>query len=198
MKRSIPLLLPLLLVASLMMVGYAWARPAEPAFVDLRPAQEQRLLERVGDSPAPYRRLLRKSYSRTRIRASSEFVNGSYVLNKGAGDNRRFVVFLDVMTRRAGEYGDHLTLHELGHVIDNGFFDAADDERFLDLFRTSPKWRECFETPEGSAAPCVPEQEVLADQLAFYATGKLRFRSSYDVPPLASRAAMGEAIRAGA
>lgn len=131
------------------------------------------------------------------MRTSSEIQNGSYVLNRGQGDNRRFVVFLDLTTRQGGEYGDHLTLHELGHVVANSFFDEADYERFFGLFRESPDWRECFTTPQGSGIPCVPREEVLADQLAFYATGNLDFRSSYDVPPLAERQAMAQAIRAG-
>ena len=38
----------------------------------------------------------------------------------------------------------------------------------------------------------------MADQLAFYATGNLELRSSYDVPPSADRAALREAIKTSA
>jgi hypothetical protein len=133
-----------------------------------------------------------------KIQPSGEILYGSYVLNKRRGGEPYFVVFLDLTTLKAGDYGDHLTLHELGHVVANYYFDATDYERFFALFRQSPDWRECFETPEGAAIPCVPDEEILADQLAFYANGKLEFRSSYDVPPLAETTAMAEAIVASA
>lgn len=42
----------------------------------------------------------------------------------------------------------------------------------------------------------MPESEVRADQLAFYATGNLKARSSYDVPPLADRPSMTAVIAA--
>lgn len=141
-----------------------------PDFRDFPRGQQQRLLERVNESPAPYRRLVKATYPRMRIKASSEILNGAY--------------------------GDHLTLHELGHVVANRYFDETDYERFFELFRRSADWRERFETPEGSIVPCVPREEALADQLAFYATGKLEFRSSYDVPPLAGAAAMADTIQA--
>lgn len=47
-----------------------------------------------------------------------------------------------------------------------------------------------------SDIPCVPREEVLADQIAFYATANLGFRSSYEVPPLASAVEMEQAIQA--
>ena len=176
--------------------GLAVAKPPHPDFRDFPDAQQRRVLERVGDAPAPYRRLVRASYPFTKVRASFDMINGSYIAVKGEGEKQRFVVFLDRKTRRSGAYGDHLTTHELGHVIDHRYFDEADDERFFDLFRTSPNWRDCFETGQ-EAIPCVPDDEVLADPLAFYATGNLEVRSSYNVPPLAEPAAMGEAIQAG-
>ena len=113
------------------------------------------------------------------------------------GGRKHYVVLLDVLTRKGGTYGDHLTVHELGHVIANEWFDDADYERFFDLFRESPNWRDCFETEPGYPIPCDLDTEILADQLAFYATGNLRVRSSYDIPPLADASSMAAAIRAG-
>jgi hypothetical protein len=177
-------------------VTAAIAGPAKPRFDDFPPQHAELLLERVRSAPAPYRRLLRAAFPRTKIRATREY-NASYVAIERRGGVNHYVMYLDLKTRRKGAYGDHLTTHELGHVIHHEWFDDADYQRFFDLFRQSPNWRDCFETgiPEN---PCVNEQEILADQLAFYATGNLDFRSDYNVPPLADRPSMTAAINASA
>jgi hypothetical protein len=186
------------LVAALALVAAtaAVAAPPKPQFEDFPRNQQKRLLERVASAPAPYRRALRATYSRVTLRVSGEIQNGSYITTKERGGEKQFVVYLDLMTRKPGRYGNHLTLHELGHVIANEWFDQADYDRFWELFRQSPSWRDCFETGSPDI-PCVPDSEVLADQLAFYGTGVLGFRSSYDVPPLADPPAMTAAIEAG-
>lgn len=178
-----------------LLAGTAFAAPPRPAFEDMPRKQERRLLDRVAEAPAPYRRLLRATYPRLEIRALYEYA-ASYVTTRQRGGEKRHVVHLDIGTRAGGAYGDHLTTHELGHVIANEWFDEADYERFFELFRQSPNWRECFETEPGYPVPCDVNTEILADQLAFYATGNLEFRSSYDIPPLADRAAMTAAIAA--
>lgn len=164
-------------VAAVSFAGVAVAKPPKPDFRDFPAGQQRLLLERVNEAPAPYRRLVEATYPRIKVRASSEFINGGYVLNRGEGAGQRFVVFLDLKTRRRGAYGDHLTVHELGHVAANRYFDEAEYERFFELFRRSANWSECFESGSPDI-PCVPREEVLADQLAFYVTGKLEFRSS--------------------
>ena len=192
MKRA----LPAVVAAGLCFAAMAGAAGPNPPFdKDFPRAQAERVLERVAAAPEPYRRLLRAVYDRTRIRPTGEFFNGSYMAVKERGGEKHFVVFLDRKTRRRGAYGDHLTTHELGHVLDHEYFDDADDQRFFDLFRESPNWRDCFETGVPDI-PCVPDSEVLGDQLAFYATGNLDFRSSYNVPPLADRPSMTAVINA--
>ena len=188
----------LLLAAAIVLcsTSAAIAKPPRPDFEDFPRKDQRRLLERVREAPGPYRRLLRSTYRRVEIQASYEY-NASSVTTKMRGGRKHYVVSLDVLTRERGTYGDHLTLHELGHVIANDWFDDADYERFFDLFRQSPDWRDCFETEPGYPIPCDLDTEILADQLAFYATGNLRFRSSYDIPPLAKRSEMAAAIKAG-
>jgi len=182
---------------AVLFTGVAAGKPPLPNLKALNKGDQKRLLERVKEAPAPYRRLLRATYSQTKVRPSDEVINGSYITTKVRGGEKRFVVFLDQMTRKGGEYGDFLTVHELGHVIANEYFDEADYQRFFDLFRQSPDWQECFETAPGFDPPCDFETEILADQLAFYATGNLEFRSSYDIPPLADEGSMAAAIEAG-
>ena len=176
-------------------MAVAGAAPPRPEFVDFPRVQKDRVLDRVAAAPRPFRRLLRATYARTKIYATGEFINGSYMAVKERAGAKHYDVYLDRKTRRRGAYGDHLTTHELGHVIDHEWFDDADDQRFFDLFRQSPNWRECFETGSPDI-PCVPESEVLGDQLAFYATANLDFRCSYNVPPLADRPSMTAVIRA--
>jgi hypothetical protein len=171
------------LVASLWAAGYATAS-ARPTFKGFPRKEQQRLLDRVSRAPAPYKRLLRATYSRMVIRAATENIDGDYVTVKVRQGQKHYIVDLDRETRKGGEYGDHLTLHELGHVIDHEWFDDADDNRFFDLFRQSPQWQDCFETQPGYPIPCDYDEEILADQLAFYATGNLDFRGPYDIPPL--------------
>jgi len=195
-RRSLRRLLILFLccaLAAIPLAGSATAKPPKPDFRGFSAGEQKRLLSRVNDAPAPYRRLLEATYPRIKLKASSDF--GSYVVNRGEGASQRFTVFLDPPTRDRGKYGDHLTVHELGHVVANRYFDEPDYQRFFELFRRSPNWRECFETGSPDI-PCVFREEVLADQLAFYANGDLEFRSSYDVPPLASAAEIAEAIQA--
>ncbi len=174
----------------------AIAKPPLPDFKKFPRKDEQRVLERVRDAPRPYRRLLRATYPQVVVRASYEY-NASSVTTRKRGGEKRYIVDLDVLARKGGAFADHLTLHELGHVIANEWFDDADYERFFDLFRRSPNWRDCFKTEPGYPIPCDLDTEILADQLAFYATGNLKVRSSYDIPPLADRRSMAEAIRAG-
>ena len=189
---------PTLLLAGIVLLcsaGTAVAKPPLPDFQDFSRKDQQRVLERVKEAPAPYRRLLRATYPRVEIQASYEY-NASSVTTKMRGGRKHYVVLLDVLTRKGGAYGDHLTVHELGHVIANEWFDRADYKRFFNLFRRSPDWRDCFETEPGYPIPCDLDTEILADQLAFYATGNRKIRSSYDIPPLADAASMARAIRA--
>ena len=176
--------------------GAATAAVPRPDFKDVPRKDQKRFLERVREAPAPYRRLLRATYPQVEIHASYEY-NASSVTTKKRGGKKRYIVQLDVLARKGGAFGDHLTLHELGHVIANEWFDDADYKRFFDLFRQSPDWQDCFETEPDYPIRCDLDTEILADQLAFYATGNLKVRSSYDIPPLADRPSMAEAIRAG-
>jgi hypothetical protein len=45
--------------------------------------------------------------------------------------------------------------------------------------------------PPGSSSRCVRSNEIVADQFAFWATGRRGVRSSYGVPPLLHRAELG-------
>jgi hypothetical protein len=72
-------------------------------------------------------------------------------------------------------------LHEFGHVVDTIGLDVAGETEVQKLFATSPDWLDCFfYRPLG----CVPPEELLADQFAFFATGISPAEVSYGDPPL--------------
>ncbi len=72
-------------------------------------------------------------------------------------------------------------LHEFGHVVDTIGLDVAGETEVQKLFATSPDWPDCFfYRPLG----CVPPDELLADQFAFWATGISPVDASYGDPPL--------------
>jgi hypothetical protein len=72
-------------------------------------------------------------------------------------------------------------LHEFGHVVDTIGLDVAGELEMQKLFATSPDWLDCFfYRPLG----CVPPEELLADQFAFWATGISPVDVSYGDPPL--------------
>lgn len=78
-----------------------------------------------------------------------------------------------------------VTLHELGHIVDYIGLDAAAYADFRALFRSSPRWRNCF-PDDWSDTGCVPFSEILADQFAYWATGLAADPSGgYGDPPLA-------------
>jgi hypothetical protein len=72
-------------------------------------------------------------------------------------------------------------LHEFGHVVDSIGLDVAGELAVQKLFAASPDWRDCFfYRPLG----CVPPEELLADQFAFWATGISPVDVGYGDPPL--------------
>ena len=72
-------------------------------------------------------------------------------------------------------------LHEFGHVVDTIGLDVSGELAVQKLFQASPDWLDCFfYRPLG----CVPPEELLADQFAFWATGNSPVDVSYGDPPL--------------
>ena len=88
-----------------------------------------------------------------------------------------------------------VTLHELAHIIDYIGLDEAAYRDFRALFRSSPRWRNCF-PDDWSDTGCVPFSEILADQFACWATGLLADPSGgYGDPPLAAPADFEAVLR---
>ena len=87
-----------------------------------------------------------------------------------------------------------MTVHELGHVVVNGFFEPRDWQRAFGVFSSSAWWRDCFPAPQGSFDPCVGDDEILAEQIAFMGSPSW-LRTSYKVPPLATPAQMSAILR---
>ena len=91
----------------------------------------------------------------------------------------------------------HVFYHELGHILDYYGFDEPAHNVFARAFRASSRWR-CFPSKDLLALhfnpkACVPFQEILADQIAFWALGDRAGTThvGYGDPPLLSPAAFG-------
>jgi hypothetical protein len=80
--------------------------------------------------------------------------------------------------------------HEAGHAVDLLLLSRRDDEAFSEAFRRSANWRSCF----GFAGSCLDEDEVFAEQFAYWATGDRVSRSSYRIPPLMGPVAFGRLL----
>lgn len=109
----------------------------------------------------------------------------------GAGAAPRFVVAYGPFTLLRGGYGAHMVLHELGHVVDNALLDDDERDALTGAWLTAPAWVDCYPQPTGSSSRCVPWTEIFAEQFAFYGTGDLDMRTTYNVPPLLGRDRFG-------
>jgi hypothetical protein len=80
--------------------------------------------------------------------------------------------------------------HEAGHAVDLLLLSRRDDEAFSEAFRRSANWRSCF----GFAGTCLDQDEVFAEQFAYWATGDRVSRSSYRIPPLMGPVTFGRLL----
>jgi hypothetical protein len=173
----------------------ARAAGAQPRFIHVDGAERQLFLHRVDAAPPVLRRLIKDIYPRLRVRTSHGKLGGGNrtitIINRGP---YKFAVALSERTLGPGIYGRHMTMHELGHVVTNAYFDEADYGNAFELFGSSPRWRDCFPSQPGALDPCVGSDEILAEQIAFLVPPR-SFRTTYGVPPLASRRAMERLLR---
>jgi hypothetical protein len=122
---------------------------------------------------------------------------GNYTATNIDGDGFSFEVGLNPKNFRLGnQLGYHLEAHELSHIIANSYSDNKVYDTYFNFWHRSPAWRDCFPQKSPPAMnPCVPIDEIFADQLAFWATGNGKVRSSYKLPPLASHSSMNRLAR---
>jgi len=194
MRADVRCVTVLFLVVAVIPVTNATAKAPRPDFVDLSTRQARLFLERVRRAPGPFSQAVAANYGRLRVmRARSKIGGGDYSVASISGEGTRFTVALSPRALKPGHWGDHMTAHELGHVIINAVFDGAAWVDAFELFGLSGNWHDCF-ADAGAEGGCVPPDEILADQLAFYATGYSAARSAYRVPPLANRDAFGDLL----
>jgi hypothetical protein len=122
----------------------------------------------------------------------TQIAQGNFTDMSIGGDGPDWQVNLspDVLGR-GSKLNAHLTLHELGHVVDGVLGTDPWRERLFAALSRSPRWHACWPMPLGSSSRCVRSNEIIADQFAFWATGRRGVRSSYGVPPLLRRAEVG-------
>jgi hypothetical protein len=200
------------LSAVLVLLGTAQAAAAAPADRPLRPAlrtaqaqvdwtnlttdERRRVLRRWNRAPALLDRLLDRIAPQLAIGRSTgaEIAQGNFtdaVLGDAVGAAHWQIQLSPVVLNQGGKLDAHLTLHELGHVVDGVLAgDTWREDLFAALAR-SPLWLPCWPMPQGTSSRCVRSNEIIADQFAFWATGRREVRSAYGDPPLLRRAALG-------
>ena len=122
---------------------------------------------------------------------------GNYTATNIDENGFSFEVGLNPKNFRLGnQLGYHLEAHELSHIIANSYSDTRVYNTYFNSWQHSPAWHDCFAQKSPPAmSPCVPVDEIFADQLAFWATGNGQVRSSYKLPPLARHSSMTRLVR---
>lgn len=87
----------------------------------------------------------------------------------------------------------HVFWHEVGHLVAVSGLDRRGERALLAVLRRSARWRTCFALP-ARPGRCVPTQEIIADQIAFWATADRHVQSGYGLVPMGSRAAVGAVL----
>src|SRR5262245_41628424 len=167
-------------------------------WTNLRRDERLRVLRRWSRAPRPFDDLVARVADRLAIRRSSsaELAQGNHTDQEIGGAGAAWEVNLSpAVLDNAGKLDAHITLHELGHVIDGVLIDDAARARIFTVLARSPAWQPCWAMPLGSSSRCVRAPEMFADQFAFWATGRRDVRSSYNVPPLLHRAQFGRLMQ---
>jgi hypothetical protein len=159
--------------------------PAVPGLdlAALAPAAQREVAAAVRSYPARMRRMLAAVRPRVPVDASGRCAPSSCVRQVGGRPRALSLTAEHMADARVLRY---ILAHELGHVVDLTGLGARARTTFVRLAvaRGVPA---CLPYAGG----CVSQEDVLADSIAFWATGDLAMRSVYDVPPVVSRAEMG-------
>jgi hypothetical protein len=181
-------------------------RPLRPAlrvaaaqvdWTNLTVDERRRVLRRWNHAPRLFDALVERVAARTSIGRSEgdAIAQGNFtesLLDEGDESASTWQISLSPTVLDTGSrLNAHLTLHELGHVIDGVLADEDWREAFMATLAHSPAWQQCWPMPPGSSSRCVRSNELIADQFAFWATGHRTTRSSYTDPPLLPRATLG-------
>lgn len=171
---------------------------AEIDWTNLGRSERLRVLQRWARAPAPLDALLLRVADSLSVHRTSaaDLAAGNHTDMDIGGAGPHWEVNLSyTVLRGATKLDAHITLHELGHVIDGALVGDDLREEFFARFAHSAAWQPCWPMPLGSSSRCVRAPEIFADQFAFWATGRREVRSSYNVPPLLHRAQFGRFLQ---
>jgi len=158
-------------------------------------------INRLSQTHWMFRKLVAKASRRSHVVVLVSGKNapsgGNYTATRIDSQGTEFEIGLNPRNFKLGnKLGYHLEAHELSHLVANSFVDTDVYATYFSVWNQSSSWNDCFPQKSPPAlAPCVGEDEIFADQIAFWATGKSKVRSSYKLPPLASRSNMTRLVR---
>jgi hypothetical protein len=176
------------LVATLIFItlGPALAS-AQPRYQGLGKAEAAISNQRLRQAPSEIQRLISALGSRVTIKPSQTEIGGGYYTETifGSGPDRYVVQLRRQSLRKQTPFYRHMYWHEFGHVLINAYFSQSHFLRTVRLLERSPDWSSCFLDPTNPIPDsCVPEEEIVADQIAFWITKKYQTRSPRNIPVL--------------
>lgn len=183
--------------ASAYSASYKW----QGLKLQMKPNYAKLFISRMGRVNPDFQKLVSRASRRhkveVRISGPKAPSGGNYTATHFSSEGTDFEVGLNLKNFRLGnQLGFHLQMHELSHVVANSFAYGGVYARYFDFWQRSPAWRSCYPQKSPPALePCVGPDEIFADQLAFWATGNGRIRSSYKLPPLAKYNSMNRLVR---
>jgi hypothetical protein len=160
---------------------------AQPRYQGLGKVEIEIANQRLQQAKPSIRALIKNLETRVTIKPSRCSLGGGYYTESVLGSGpKRYVVYLRRQSLRSqSPYYRHMFWHELGHVLINAYFSPVQFRRTISLLEQSQEWMNCFPDQTNPLPDsCVPEEEIVADQLAFWITGKHRVRSPRQVPVL--------------
>ena len=92
-----------------------------------------------------------------------------------------------------GALSRHITMHEIGHIVDFSGIPARGRAEFQRAFRKSGRFPRCTASNQMDGARCDPA-EVFAENFAFWATGARTVRTGYQIAPAVTPARFGRLI----
>jgi hypothetical protein len=188
-----------LAVLAALIAVLAPAAPAQAATLEglqltgsVRPADRQALRGALASGRAAAQTLLRDAGAAADVRVRTH-TEPRWVSVMRVRRGRVELSFSRTHLHGLGARGRNQTVwHEIGHVVDLLFVSPQADDAFRDAFTRSANWRSCYRF----SGQCLDDDEIFAEQFAYWATGDRTSRSSYRIPALIGPESFGR-IMAG-
>jgi hypothetical protein len=166
---------------------FLFTSPAQAINFSNLTKKEISLVEKRLAKEKKHKNLLDQLGKRLTITIGNQNISNGYYTETFIGAKKlefRLSLSKDFFKKGRYDFHTHMLWHEAGHVITNSYFSLNLYKRSFNIFKKSPRWQDCFIDPTSKEGDCVPTDEILADQIAFFITNKGRVRSPRNIPVL--------------